>query len=47
MTAGTEQVARVAQNPLVVVLGRIGLIGYGVVNVLLAWLTARVAFGAS
>jgi hypothetical protein len=47
VTAGTEQVARVAQNPLVVVLGRIGLIGYGVVNVLLAWLTARVAFGAS
>jgi Domain of Unknown Function (DUF1206) len=34
--AGTEQVARVAENPLVVVLGRIGLIGYGVVNVLLA-----------
>jgi len=45
--AGTEQVARVAENPLVVVLGRIGLIGYGVVNVLLAWLTTRVAFGAS
>ena len=46
MPAGTEQVARVAENPLVVVLGRIGLIGYGVVNVLLAWLTTRVAFGA-
>jgi len=45
--AGTEQVARVAENPLVVGLGRIGLIGYGVVNVLLAWLTTRVAFGAS
>ena len=47
MAAGTEQVARVAENPLVVLLGRIGLIGYGVVNVLLAWLTVRVAFGAS
>jgi hypothetical protein len=47
VAAGTEQVARVAENPLVVVLGRIGLIGYGVVNVLLAWLTIRVAFGAS
>jgi hypothetical protein len=47
VTAGTEQVARVAENPLVVVLGRIGLVGYGVVNLLLAWLTARVAFGAS
>ena len=47
MTAGTEQVARVAENPVVVLLGRIGLIGYGVVNILLAWLTIRVAFGAS
>jgi Domain of Unknown Function (DUF1206) len=47
VTARTEQVAQVAQNPLVVLLGRIGLIGYGVVNVLLAWLTVRVAFGAS
>jgi hypothetical protein len=47
VTAGTEQVARVAQNPLVAVLSRIGLIGYGVVNLLLAWLTTRVAFGAS
>jgi hypothetical protein len=47
VTAGTEQVARVAENPLVVLLGRIGLVGYGVVNVLLAWLIVRVAFGAS
>ena len=47
MTVGTEQVARVAENPLVVLIGRIGLVGYGVVNGLLAWLTVRVAFGAS
>jgi hypothetical protein len=47
VTAGTEQVARVAENPVVVLLGRVGLIGYGVVNILLAWLTTRVAFGAT
>jgi hypothetical protein len=47
VTAGTEPVARAVQNPLVVVLGRVGLASYGVVNLLVAWLTTRVAFGAS
>jgi hypothetical protein len=47
VTVGTEPVARVADSRLVVLLGRVGLAGYGVVNLLLAWLTTRVAFGAS
>jgi uncharacterized membrane protein YidH (DUF202 family) len=45
--AGTEPIAGTVGNPLVVTLGRVGLAGYGVVNLLLAWLTVRVAFGAS
>ena len=47
MTAGTDSVARVADNRWVVLLGRIGLISYGIVNLLLAWLATQVAFGAS
>jgi hypothetical protein len=45
VTTGTA--ARAADNPVVVLLGRLGLAGYGLVNLLLAWLTIRVAFGAS
>ena len=41
MTTGTAR--RAAENPLVVLLGRIGLAGYGVVNLLLAYLTVQVA----
>ena len=47
MTAGTRQVARMADNRWVVLLGRVGLVGYGVVNLLLAWLATQVALGAS
>ena len=45
MTAGTQSVARVADNKWLVLLGRIGLIGYGIVNLLIAWLAAQVALG--
>ncbi len=37
---------RAAEHPLVTLLGRLGLAGYGVVNLLLAYLTVKVAFGA-
>ena len=47
MTAGTQSVAQVTDNRWVVLLGRVGLIGYGVVNLLLAWLAVQVALGAS
>lgn len=46
MTAGTQSVARVADNRWVVLLGRVGLVGYGVVNLLLAWLATQVALGS-
>jgi hypothetical protein len=44
--AGTKPVTRVAESRSMVMLGRIGLVGYGVVNLLVAWLTTKVAFGA-
>lgn len=47
MTAGTQSVARAADSRPVELLGRVGLAGYGVVNLLLAWLAAQVALGAS
>ena len=46
MTAGTESVARVADNRWVVLLGRVGLVGLGLVNLLIAWLAVQVAFGS-
>jgi hypothetical protein len=42
----TGTVRRTAENPLVVLLGRVGLVGYGLVNLLLAGLTVQVAAGA-
>jgi uncharacterized protein DUF1206 len=45
VTAGTQSVARVTDNRWVVLLGRVGLVGLGVVNLLIAWLATRVAFG--
>ena len=47
MTAGTQSVARMADNRWVVLLGRIGLISYGIVHLLIAWLAAQVALGTS
>lgn len=47
MTAGTESAARAADSKPVELLGRVGLVGYGVVNLLVAWLAAQVAFGDS
>ena len=47
MTGGTQQAARAADSKPVQMLGRVGLAGYGVVNLLLAWLATQVAFGAS
>ena len=47
MTGGTQQAARAADSKPVQMLGRVGLAGYGVVNLLLAWLAVQVAFGAS
>ena len=44
MTAGAQSVAQVADNRWVVLLGRVGLVGYGVVNLLVAWLAVQVAF---
>jgi uncharacterized membrane protein YidH (DUF202 family) len=44
VTTGTA--ARAADNPVVTLLGRLGLAGYGVVNLLLAYLTGKVALGA-
>jgi hypothetical protein len=46
VTAGTESAARVADNRWVVLLGRVGLIGLGVVQLLIAWLAAQVALGS-
>ena len=43
MTAGTESVARVADNRWVVLVGRIGLVSFGVVHLLIAWLATQVA----
>jgi hypothetical protein len=37
----------VTDNRWVVLLGRIGLISYGIVNLLLAWLATQIAFGAT
>lgn len=45
MTAGTQSVARVADNRWVVLLGRVGLVSYGIVHLLIAWLAAQVALG--
>jgi Domain of Unknown Function (DUF1206) len=47
VTGGTQQAARAADSKPVQMLGRVGLAGYGVVNLLLAWLAVQVAFGAS
>ena len=47
MTAGAQSVAQVTDNRWVVLLGRVGLVGYGLVNLLLAWLAVQVALGAS
>ena len=46
MPAGTRSAAEAAGSTSVQLLGRMGLVGYGVVNLLLAWLTVQVAFGA-
>jgi hypothetical protein len=46
VTAGTESVARVADNRWVVLLGRVGLVSYGIVHLLIAWLAAQVALGS-
>jgi hypothetical protein len=46
VTTGTRTVRQVADNPLVTTVGRIGLVGYGVVNLLLAYLVVKVALGA-
>lgn len=45
MTAGTQSAARAADSKPVELLGRIGLVSYGVVNLLIAWLAAQVALG--
>lgn len=47
MTAATQSAHRVTDNRWLVLLGRVGLAGYGVVNLLLAWLALQVALGAS
>ena len=46
MTAGTQSAARAADSKPVELLGRIGLASYGLVNLLIAWLAAQVAFGS-
>jgi hypothetical protein len=46
VTAGTQSVARAADNRWLVLLGRVGLVGWGVVNLLIAWLAAQVALGS-
>jgi hypothetical protein len=46
VTAGTQSVARMADNRWVVLLGRVGLAGLGVVNLLIAWLATQVALGS-
>ena len=46
MTAGTQSVARMADNRWVVLLGRVGLAGLGAVNLFIAWLAAQVALGS-
>lgn len=45
MTAGTQSAARAADSKPVELLGRIGLVSYGVVHLLIAWLAAQVALG--
>jgi hypothetical protein len=45
VTAGTQSAARAADSKPVELLGRIGLAAYGLVNLLIAWLAAQVAFG--
>lgn len=44
-TSGDEVVRRAASNQLVETLGRLGLVCYGLVHLLLAYLTAQVALG--
>jgi hypothetical protein len=46
VTAGTGSLDRVAENRWVVLLGRVGLVGLGVVQLLIAWLAAQVALGS-
>ena len=46
MTAGTQSVARLTDNRGLVLLARVGLIGYGIVHLLIAWLAAQVALGS-
>lgn len=45
MTAGTQSAARVADSKWMVLLGRVGLVSYGIVHLLIAWLAAQVALG--
>lgn len=47
MTAGTQSAANAADSRPVELLGRVGLAGYGVVHLLIAWLAAQVALGNS
>lgn len=46
MTAGTQPVARAADSKPIEMLGRVGLAGYGVVNLLIAWIAVQVALGS-
>jgi Domain of Unknown Function (DUF1206) len=46
VTAGTQSVARMADNRWMVLLGRVGLVSYGLVHLLIAWLAAQVALGS-
>jgi hypothetical protein len=43
VTAGTQSVARLTDNRGLVLLARVGLVGYGIVHLLIAWLAAQVA----
>jgi Domain of Unknown Function (DUF1206) len=47
VTAGAQSVERVADSRWVVLLGRVGLVGLGVVQVLIAWLATQVALGST
>lgn len=46
MTSGTQAAARVADSQAMVLLGRVGLVSYGLVHLLIAWLAAQVALGS-
>ncbi|WP_307867866.1 DUF1206 domain-containing protein [Umezawaea beigongshangensis] len=47
MGTAADKAHEVRHNPAVQVLGRVGMACYGLVHVLLAWLTAQVVFGDS